>query len=289
MVAGCALAGFDFGALFEDKTVYTEVRQAETLGAGDTVQIIVDSEHIRLGLSDDAQAHVTYSDSAKRPHRYAYENGVLSLHADSTSRKWYEWVDFSFAPAQRVVEVLLPAGFHGTVEVTGATGNIDAEGLAGLERLVLTMTTGDIRLSGCEAAEATLTTTTGRLLIANHRGGALHAACTSGELRLDGLAGDTLTLRSISGSIALANAACDTVTASATTGSIWLDRLVANVITLCVTTGDVTGTIACDPTAFTIDSATVTGENNLGTVHFGGERKLTVNTTTGNIQVTFVE
>ncbi len=261
-----AEADFDFAALTERRD-YTQKTVEVELQPEDKVVISLETDDVRVGLSEDEKAHLTYYDSKNDEHVFSYEDGELSLKRDFSTKKWYEYIVFNFDWSDRTVELLLPADFKGQVLISCTTGNIGLDAMTLYSDLSVDTTTGNVDVKNSEADKLSISTTTGHVKLEETKAGRIDLCTTTGGISLIRTDSEWLNIE-------------------ATTGNIKLDGVIGDIINISATTGNVKGSLAAKQSDYSISANTTTGNCNLASSH-GGARTLTVNTTTGNIKITF--
>lgn len=300
---------------------WTEVSEVFDLPSGCGVYVDIEEYDVYFGRSDDGLAHVTYSEND----RYRFTLEMTDRGLELRQEKHF-WDIFSIFDEPKEARFLLPESFTGEIVSSAASGKTRVDQLDLEGKLSLSSTTGEMTVSETNAAEAnfelttgpltvergsfrgavtcsgttgrmslkdiesgdlSVKTTTGRIKLENVSCGWLNIKATTADAELSSVKPEGADIRLTTGYIALRNTSGGKVTAITTTGKIMLEAADHSELSLQTTTGAITGTLVGDLTDYTISSSTTTGSNSLPGSYAGGERKLTAETTTGKIDVTF--
>ncbi|MBO4926390.1 MAG: DUF4097 family beta strand repeat protein [Clostridia bacterium] len=242
LVCGAALAsaGFDFSRLgmVEYKTNTYAV-------SGDFQHILLrgDREKIVFAPSEDGACRVVCREDEKEPHAVRVENDTLTV--ESTARRAWFFVDFSFLTSGPSVTVYLPRDAYGALSVEGQTGDVAIPADFSFDSIQVTLSTGSVDCRAASADAVRVKTSTGGVRIADvacrgdvevrvSTGGAVLENVTCQNLLSDGSTGG-LTLKNViaSGKFDLRRS----------TGGIRFESCDAETILVKTSTGSVTGTL----------------------------------------------
>lgn len=273
--------------VFDDRDAPVMQERTLTLDPGGSVRIRVTVDDLSVGLSPDSDVHLTCYDTVYVKNEIvATPDSLILVQEGIPQTRWLDLRRWFFHwSASTGVQLLLPAGFCGELDLSSTTGDIDLEGLAPA-RLAVGSTTGALRLNGLAVDELSLAATTGDITLDSvDVAGSLRLASTTGRKALTGVtarsldigsstgdillvdvAADSIDCRASSGAITLTDVGVGALDVTATTGDVRLKRLDADSVRIRVTTGSVTGTLRGDADKYrgALDIDTNTGDVRLG-------------------------
>ncbi len=287
--AGFAETGSDAAKLTTDDPYVVKRYTAE----GGVTSVTVEDENVsvRLAASEDDQLIVDYAENEKRFYEFERtDNGALIIRKKKDPR----WADciFKSNAAQQTLTLSLPAGFDGDVTVSNSNGELIARqvALGGLSadtsNQAATLT--DVTLSGDLAVD----TSNGDITLTRVRAaGAIGARTSNGRVTLTDTLSANVTVGASNTGVWLTGAQADTFVAVDTSNaSVQLERLLFGAELRCATSnGSVRGTVAGEQGDFTFSCDTSNGECNLPRSIAGGEKQINLQTSNGDIDVTFVK
>lgn len=292
VVAGAAVCGvaldmvdFDFRRLSTDYgSAALEHAQYDPASVA-AIVVDIDVDDLRVEPSADGQIHVRYAQREHRPYRLSLTGGVLRL--EQTQSGW-QLFQMSFGWEETAAVLSVPADFAGDLTLHSDVGDIRGETLRLAGRLEAETNTGSIELSDLAAASARLTVDTGDIRCRGWQlAGDLEAEVDTGAILLEDCAADAVTCGSDTGAMRLTRLAAARVDLESNTGDVELAALAAPQIAIVSDTGSVQGTIDGAEADYTIDAEADIGDCNLRARAGRTDRRLTVRTDVGDIDLSF--
>lgn len=286
--AGFSMAGFHLGNLgtggdYTEKTYDSDQKfTAVTVEDANT--------DIEIGLSRDGALHMTYRENGENHYDITDGGGVFRV-VKQNSRKWYGNI-FNMNFEKGTLSLSLPAGFTGS----------------------LTVKTSNSRVSVLDigASETDIRTSNGKIEAENIRTeGPAEFGTSNGSINIsDSVIGGDLVCRTSNGKIGIEKTACanaDAETSNGTVSAFSLDsdgrigiensngRIEVGDIgfvtelSLRTSNGSVRGEIPGSLAGYTVSSRTSNGKNSLPESMKSGDKKITVITSNGDIDIEFSE
>lgn len=170
------------------------------------------------------------------------------------------------------------------VDIKASTG--DVYYFASSELIMITLSTGDIKMNGVTTNSLELLTSTGEIELNNITcNNDINITNTTGDVSLDNVKCDNLTLTGTTSDLEMENVlVTNKLSIVRETGEVEFDRCDANEIYIRTTTGDVEGTLLSDKT-FIVD--TNTGRKDYPKSTTGG--KCEIKTSTGDIEIRIIK
>lgn len=196
--------------------------------------------------------------------------------------------------------LLVPESFAGELVLSVTTGDLTVEGISG-PSVDAKATTGDLELKNCSFPCIAAGCTTGDVIIdscsvgkgdfAGRSDGLLGTVTVNGttaDVNLKSVeAADSINIKVTTGEILLSGIASEKLSVKTTTGDVNLYKCECNDTEINTTTGSIKGTMTGAITDYTIESDNTTGKNLLPESMEGGDKKLSVHATTGDILIKF--
>lgn len=169
----------------------------------------------------------------------------------------------------------------------GVTVWLDPEQI--LSTLEVEMRAGD--LSVCDVnltGTANLALSSGELRLQTSSFDALNASTSSGDVEIsDTTCTGAVVLTSSSGDVGVTRLSAASVRCETSSGEIDFDGLAADTIELKSSSGDIEGTLSGKPQDYTAKTSTSSGSVHISGDASGGEKQLTVKTSSGDIAIDF--
>lgn len=282
-IIGVTTSGFVPGRFGKEGIAVDESKSLSMTG---TALITIDSvsEEVRVteGTGTDIQArlHGTVSSTSADavPHLSAQARGsTADIGIDR--KPVYVGIEWS----NLVLDVSVPKGYKGKLEVHSVSGSLDVAGHP-YEALTLRTTSGSMRADAVSAGRFAARTTSGSLSVASLAAGSSEISSTSGSIKLTGVSGD-LSATSVSGEVEVSYTAMPgKLDVQTTSGSVRVQLPTDASFTLDArsTSGDVT----CRFPMVVQDSSGGGGHHVLAGKVGSGAGLVTVRTVSGGIRVT---
>lgn len=242
---------------------------------------------LRVGLSPDAQIHITYFENEYET--YQITRGDVLRFEKIVRQPWYaNLVRIDFQDVY--LELLLPAGFEGRLSLDTENGDMTFCG-ASAGRTEAHCANGKIQLDTFDASALALSTSNGSISLKQLTlSGDLTVKTSNGKVDLDGVQAVRADVRTSNGEIELENLRVQTVTAQTSNGSIELENVgAAQQIELTTSIGDITGTVLGQMRDFSIQTHwDGFSACSLPQSMPGGEKTLTVRSDMGKIDLSFI-
>ena len=320
IAGGCSLAGLLLmivafiaarGNLAELSTRNVQAVQKEYECSTDIIKIDADitSDNLEIRTGDVEYISVSYYD---RPGYNEYE---ITESGDSLGIRYVdlhpiEVMTIDLDLEDKPVIITVPESFSGKVNISSSSGSIIAESI-NVSSLDLKNTSGGIRINDVDiATDAKLSNTSGKInvenlvcknLTASNTSGGIsiksvtvkegaRLSTTSGTRYMEDVSAQYLECDGSSGSLKAVNVTVlYSFSSSTSSGSVTLDRVeTGNSIKITASSGDVRGTIVGNEDDFNISIDTSSGSSNLSDSS-DGNKKLTISTTSGSVNIDFTE
>lgn len=305
IVLGCAAAFLSGGTdnNYEEHSFTSDSNVAH-------VYVDIHSDNIFVGQGDTDKVTVSYSDTPSKP--YTVEQLGEDLYIRRRKLPWYldlgNW--FPFGAREHDCTIMLPRDFSGTLSLESSAGSIKLSGF-NCSTLSAVSSSGSIRVDNINCVnKITAEASSGSIKLANIVCGDLNVQASSGSIGLDNIdCGGSIIADCSSGSIKGGNIEADDVFSGATTsGSVRIDGVTAQrirsgsssgsvniygidaqIIDLSSHSGSVRGSVIDGIENYKIYSDTGSGGSNLSSGDHGGDKTLTVLTSSGSIHFDFDE
>ncbi len=299
VICVCAFAAVDFDMFRlstpEDATREWHLETVPSEGI-ERIRVSASVDSIRVCSSGSDEINVTYYTSQYGSYELKNENGELSLeYIHLKNKKWYEYltVDFSSLYSDNIsVEIGIPAGYSGDVQIEATTGDMDLVNLELEGPLSARCTTGSIEIYDVSAASVEASVTTGDMELDRVTTFSdISVSYQTGEARLENvLSGGTIQVRGTTGDIDLYIIEANSITAECTTGCIGAYDISAADTYLKATTGEIIATMRGVAEDYTVSTSATLGEIVVADGgRANGEKRVCAETTTGEIYIGFAD
>lgn len=160
-VLAMTLKGWDFTKL---STVYFETETHAVSEPFSNIRLETRTADIVIVPSEDDMCRVICHEPEDDKYTVSVRNDTLVI-SEADERKWYEHIGIVFETTD--VRVELPMGEYGALTIDGTTGDIDISEDFRFDCADISLTTGDIRLSGIGCRELNVQSTTGETVFEN--------------------------------------------------------------------------------------------------------------------------
>jgi len=264
--------GFDFSKLSRMKG-NALVNEQFSISNDTSILLNTTVSDIYVGLSDDEGLHVSYYRNDHFKHETEQSDNAFMLKESviSWGRPFNDVYQVDFHPQSIDIIILVPLQWSG--------------------KLSINTTDGDIHVGNIDAKSIDMITTTGdiRAKEMSSKGDILFNSLT-GNLDLKDVYSDgNIIQESKTGDVNLKRINVVNLSLKGTTGNIKFDRLHAQNIVIDVTTGNVNGSVLGNKDEFSFSSRTTWGERTFPSEWGEGSKRLSVETTTGDINISFIE
>ncbi len=228
------------------------------------LRVIDHNNDIELQPSADDRIHIHWSENANHKYEVSGEKGVLTLTHLKPG-----FLERMFGASRREnVVVELPAGFGGLVSMNTSNAGIKAASL---------------RLSGL----LDLNTSNSSLKAEDVCAGRLRCVTSNSKIALASSQAEEMELKTSNSNLKLEKVWAKTLSARTSNSSIKANGVDAMFVTLITSNGSISGELAGRPQDYTIESSTSNGKNH-NPSQPGGDRKLEVRTSNGNISLDYL-
>ena len=227
--------------------------------------------------SPDGTCRVECHEEEKLQHSVSVKDNTLTIRAED-ERVWYDHVGIHFGKPK--ITVYLPDSVYGKLLVKGTTADVELSQELWLERLDVSLTTGDVRVENITVQMLDVTVTTGNVTIRNvDCQDDVKIKVSTGKTNLTDIQCWNFFSEGTTGDIELRNVvAVEKLSIRRTTGDAVLDGCDAIDIYVETATGDITGTLL---TGKVYLASTTTGKIRVPENRTAGRCELV--TTTGDI------
>lgn len=232
------------------------------------LQIYEGDREVRIQPSSDGKLSVSYCDVDGESYEIELTDGVLSVKRDG-DRALSGYVGVNIGKqADDALIISLPADFGGDVQLNSGSG--------------------DISLKGFEAGVLSLCLGSGKVQVENMQAAELSVTCASSDVFLENVTVQgTAFIACTSGAIDVSNCKAQSVEGYSTSGDIEISALDASAISLGSTNGDISGSVAGSRADYSISCHTTSGESNLQSYQTDAQRSLSVQSTSGSVDISF--
>ncbi len=243
----------------------SELMETVLESEGQTFNFELVSSNIVIGSSGDNKIYLKYANSKSTWYDYSDQDGVVSLNErhpavtnifsglDSLTELVANIIsdsnDREPSMGKHQVQLLLPEGFDGSIDLNSVSGEIGVSGLTLLGEHRFMTVSGDIKLADGSCDSVRLYT-------------------TSGEIYLRRISGDTAEIETVSGDIELAL-------------SDYNSYIVNSV------SGDMDGSVAGTSDDYTVFFSSVSGDNDLARYRGRGDRTIDFTSVSGDLDLEF--
>ena len=244
----------------------------------ENISLSTDTVDIAFFRSDNGECRVECIELANAKNNVFVEDNTLTIKEGNG--KWYNNIGFNLGSPN--ISVFLPNDQYNSLTVTETTGDIKISDNLTLNRLSISVSTGDIHLEKCSIGSAEISTSTGDIKAKNvNCDNDLSINVTTGDVKLENIKCQNLTSKGNTGDVSLKQViAVNKLSLKRTTGDIKLKSADGGEIFIETDTGDVYGTILSDKIFITESSI---GDIKVPKTTSGG--KCEIKTDTGDIKI----
>lgn len=269
-----------------ERELHTETFDAASV---DTIHISAETDDVVVRAAD-GEASLTYYTGERNGYSYSLDGGALSLkHEPFNGAPWYTFLLPNLEASSTVV-LSLPRDYAGELRIATSTGGVSVSGFALQKALTLAVSTGRIDLSDVSAPSVTLSATTGRIALDTVSAlNEMTVSASTGSISLNACAADTLTMSTSTGDMHMTAVSANEVSLSANTGEIFAEALDTKALKARTSTGAVRLALTGDRTLYDVDCSSNTGNIAVEGDTGGFGMPIEVETSTGNIIISFGE
>ena len=192
--------GFDFAFDLSHPAGAQVLEKAAETADIQTVEVDVKNADVIYKTGGEDIRVVCYGDSKRDAEAFSAVQSGGTLRV-SQAWRMFDWNWLSWG--SRRVEVTLPAGWHGNLALTSASGDVSLTGEMALSEANLSLTSGDVRLDSALTAQSfRIASVSGDIRLGSVDCKSFDIHSTSGDIRLESLAGAG-EVRTTSGTISL--------------------------------------------------------------------------------------
>lgn len=295
--SGLIITKGNLSEMFEDETRVNK-RIDETVEVS-SLTLDIPSDNVEFFTSEDANVHIDYWDSDKRPYTYTCESGTATLKQNLTIKNWFNWFGVWNV---KTVKVYLPASVNKNLSIKLASGDIAIEECPiTVDNLNINISSGNANVSDASVNSANIDMSSGKITLKNLIAANINADLTSGDFNLtDSTVTGTLDLDQTSGSDNINDCSINKIYVKISSGEMNADNLTVNDFNADISSGDIDLRIKGEPADYSIDIDLSSGSANIkgkGTdirsdldLKWGtGSKLITCETSSGDIVITFID
>lgn len=244
----------------------------------ENILLSTDTADIAFFRSDNGECRVECIELANAKNSVFVEDNTLTIKEGNG--KWYNNIGFNSGSPN--ISVFLPNDQYNSLTVTETTGDIKISDNLTLNRLSISVSTGDIHLEKCSIGSAEISTSTGDIKAKNvNCDNDFSINVTTGDVKLENIKCQNLISKGDTGDVSLKQViAVNKLSLKRTTGDIKLKSADGGEIFIETDTGDVYGTLLSDKIFITESSI---GDIKVPKTTSGG--KCEIKTNTGDIKI----
>ena len=270
IVCGVILLGVSFAAAKGELENYSFFEQkltaSEYSAKSDIKEIRISeySEDIVIKESDTDKVFVKYYQNEKNSLKIVEKDGVLTLERER------DYIDFNinlFAKDTDTV-VSVPKGYGGIISVNASSS--------------------DVEIYGVSPDKTSVDVSSGSVSLENVKGGELSLESTSGEIELSDVNASFVKCKTTSGEVEFENLTCDLIECKTTSGEIEFSDVDSKDIKFYSSSGSIEGNLLKRKSDYKISVRTTSGDTDLYPSD-SGERKLDIETTSGDVKIDFAD
>lgn len=256
------------------------------------IDIELKSGNIVFHFYDEVGYKVDFYESTYNKKIVSVVDGKLSIHQEIENK--IKWFSFSFNSNKiNTVNLYIPKSYEGKVNINSLSGNVKIENF-NFEQLNAYVTSGNITIKEVSSETSiNLRTTSGNINLNEVEAKLLNINTTSGNISLtSSRIVDDIKINAMSGNIKLYNIKANQLIGGASSGNVELNQVDVLDIELRVTSGNISVDVIDQIDNYRIEASVVSGDIYYkGSKIKGrfttstGERKIKVNTTSGNIRL----
>ena len=257
------------------KELVYEKRDYTINAAGiDEIRIRARNMPVTVTPSNGNEIAVHYYTCEKDPYEVSLNGGVLTLKYKNDNlfniSNWFTGAYNVFSNSNPKVEVFVPAAYAGKLQLDTSNAAVNVSGLTSAGEVRINTSNSPIEADNVSAALVYAHTSNGAVT--------LDKVIVSGAVDMKSSNG-TLTARQV--------AANDKLRMETSNGRIVIDQVASAAIELKSSNGAISGSVEGKRSDYTISSDTSNGDDSLGDGG-KGQSRLTVNTSNGNINISFL-
>lgn len=244
----------------------------------ENISLFTDTADIAFFRSENGECRVECIELANAKNSVFVEDNTLTIKEGNG--KWYDNIGFNLGSPN--ISVFLPNDQYNSLTVTETTGDIKISDNLTLNRLSISVSTGDIHLEKCSIGSAEISTSIGDIKAKNvNCDNDLSINVTTGDVKLENIKCQNLISKGNTGDVSLKQViAVNKLSLKRTTGDIKLKSADGGEIFIETDTGDVYGTLLSDKIFITESSI---GDIKVPKTISGG--KCEIKTDTGDIKI----
>lgn len=292
----CAALTVGGNVLVGDLNQWQKLEDSYALSDTGRIETDFDIYSLSVGVSKDEKVHIIRWEN---PTVGSFKTEQFADGIKFTQRT-KPFMGFMTNIMYKSCTLLVPESFAGELVLSVTTGDLTVEGISG-PSVDAKATTGDLELKNCSFPCIAAGCTTGDVIIdscsvgkgdlagrSDGLSGTVTVNGTTADVNLKSVeAADSISIKVTTGEILLSDIASEKLCVKTTTGDVNLYICECDDTQIKTTTGSIKGTMTGAITDYTIESDNTTGKNLLPESMEGGDKKLSVHATTGDILIKF--
>ncbi|MGE4485322.1 MAG: DUF4097 family beta strand repeat-containing protein [Oscillospiraceae bacterium] len=246
--------------------------------------------NLNIVPSEDGDVHITCWESEKQYYEKDLSaGGILSINVKS-DMAWYDYIQIGAYTQEMGLTVAVPAELSGDIDLLITSGDIGVYGITTAAGITAKCISGKIELSDVTAAgDVSVEIQSGDIKLSRVvSGGAVEFNILSGDITTKYVTSKALFCTVTTGDIGISFSDLGNTDIESTSGNILLERDACGDIALSAVSGDIKALITGSADDYDITARAKSGKERVPW-HTGGEKRMNVQTTSGDIEIAFAE
>ncbi len=194
-----AFASFDISKI-STSYVY-EKNNFSTIENGKNLVIDEEVGDIRIGVSQDENINVTYFEDSFQSYTFVDTDSELIITKNYKNKPWYiNVIKFDFIKSENYLQVLLPAGFSGNININSSVCSIDMNNITA-NNLGIEVTNGDLNAENINVKNITAKFVNTNFDVENINVQTFYLKTTNGSIDIEEITANNLEIKTVNGII----------------------------------------------------------------------------------------
>lgn len=255
----------------------------------DKIVVRDEARAIVIKPSLDDKIHITYyeNETLKIDYRVVKKNGTLSIQKKAHFMLW-QLNPFDFIEKKEYnIQIEVPKQKIFSYDISTVSGKIKVNQIDAVD-LIGETTSSALEVQSMKAEKINLSTVSGKITGTSLSTNIATFETTSGKIESHKVEGKTLRYKTVSGRVETEKITTHQMTASTVSGRIILEDLYARLIDATTVSGKIEGHLLLPEKEYSIEVETVSGKSNVVHTVRDTTNKIRLETTSGNIVLSFV-